>query len=62
MARWLIFSLVVAVITGVLTIVWWWVGDLWADEEHQRFQPGETEKNPGATVIRDFNRTDDEPE
>ncbi len=62
MARWLIFSLIVAVLTGVITIIWWWVGDLWADEEHQKFQPGQTDKNAGATVIRDFDRTDDTPE
>ena len=62
MAGWLIFALVLAVLTGVLTIIWWWVGDLWADEEHKRIQTGNTDKNAGATVIRDFDRTDDDPE
>ena len=62
MLGWLIFSLVLAVITGILTIIWWRVGDIWADEEHKRFQTGQdNQQNPGATVIRGFDRTDDDP-
>lgn len=64
MLGWLIFAVVLAVVGGVLTIVWWRVGDVWADEEHKRFRPGD-ETDPertGPMVIRGFDSTADRPD
>lgn len=36
MLGWLIGGLVLAVFGMLLTLVWWRVGDQWADEEHKR--------------------------
>jgi hypothetical protein len=64
MLGWIIFALVLAVVGGVLTIVWWRVGDIWADEEHKRFRGGDDEPDPqhaGPMVVRGFDSTNDRP-
>ena len=63
-AVWLIGGLVLAVGAGVFTLVWWKVGDQWADAEYKRF--GHGGGSPGSSVtetkvIRDFD-TDHEPD
>jgi flagellar basal body-associated protein FliL len=34
---WIILGVLVAVLTGVVTLIWWWVGDQWADNEYKKF-------------------------
>lgn len=36
---WLIFSLILAFGAGIGTLIWWRVGDQWADAEHKKFGP-----------------------
>ncbi len=55
MVPWIILSLVLCVVGAVLTIIWWRVGDIWADEEHKRFKGSDdSETASGATVIKSF--------
>ena len=61
MLKWLILSIILAIITGVLTIIWWRVGDIWADEEHKRFKAGDEHHPSGATVIRGFDKPETKP-
>ena len=37
---WLVGGLVLALGAGAFTVVWWKVGDQWADAEHKRFGHG----------------------
>jgi len=37
---WLLGGLVLAIGAGVFTVVWWKVGDQWADAEYKRFGHG----------------------
>ncbi len=56
-AVWLIGGLVLALGAGVFTLVWWKVGDQWADSEYKRFGHGGGSPGSSAsetTVIRDF--------
>lgn len=65
MLGWIIFALVLAVVGGVLTIIWWRVGDIWADEENKRFRGGGDDADPersGPVVIRGFDSTNDRPD
>ena len=65
MLGWIIFSVILAIIAAVLTIVWWRVGDIWADEEHKRFRGGDDEADPertGPMIIRGFDSTADRPQ
>ncbi|RMH14236.1 MAG: hypothetical protein D6695_01850 [Planctomycetota bacterium] len=60
MIGWLIFGIVLGVVGAVLTLVWWRIGDNWADEEHRRFREGlNDDAEAGATVIRGFGAKDD---
>lgn len=54
-----ILTVVIAVLTAIITLVWWKVGDQWADEEYKKFgHGGGAPKGPPPTVIEDF---DSEP-
>lgn len=58
---WLIGGLVLAVGAGVFTIVWWKVGDQWADAEYKRFGHGGGGPGggKGPEVIRGFGEDED---
>jgi len=50
-----ILTLIIAILTAVITLVWWKVGDQWADEEYKKFgHGGGAPKGPPPTVIKDF--------
>jgi len=52
---WIILSVVLAFGAGIGTLVWWKVGDQWADAEHKKFGAGPREpKGPDPTVITGF--------
>ena len=53
---WMIGGLVLAVGAGVFTVVWWKIGDQWADAEYKRFGHGGGGPGSGEApkVIRDF--------
>ena len=58
MIGWLVIGLVVAVLTIVITLVWWKVGDLWADEEYKKFgHGGGAPQGPAPKVIENFEST-----
>ncbi len=51
-----VLTIVIALITGVVTLIWWKVGDQWANEEYKKFgHGGGGPKGPPPTVISDFN-------
>lgn len=51
-----ILTVVIAILTAVITMVWWKVGDQWADEEYKKFgHGGGAPKGPPPEVIKDFN-------
>jgi hypothetical protein len=59
MLMWIVLGLVIAVVTVVFTLIWWKVGDQWADEEYKRFgHGGGGPQGPPPRVIRDL---DSEP-
>lgn len=62
MTGWLIFAAVGSVIGAILTLVWWRIGDQWADEEHKRFQSDDRTRQEGAQVIRGFGPSQEEPD
>lgn len=37
---WVIMGILLTVFTGVITLIWWWVGDQWADDEYKKFGHG----------------------
>ncbi len=54
---WLAGGLVLAIGAGVFTVVWWKVGDQWADAEYKRFGHGgggPGSGNEAPKVIRGF--------
>ena len=53
---WLAGGLVLAIGAGVFTVVWWKVGDQWADAEYKRFGHGGGGPGSGDApkVIRGF--------
>lgn len=51
-----ILTVIIAVITAAVTLVWWKVGDQWADDEYKKFgHGGGAPKGPPPKVIKDFN-------
>ncbi|MBL4592150.1 MAG: hypothetical protein JKY96_09350 [Phycisphaerales bacterium] len=38
MLLWIVLAILLALITSVFTLVWWWIGDQWANEEHKKFK------------------------
>jgi hypothetical protein len=59
MLIWISLGLVIALVTFVVTIVWWKVGDQWADDEYKKFgHGGGGPKGPAPTVINDFDSAD----
>jgi len=52
---WIIFAVILALGAGFGTLIWWRVGDQWADAEHKKFGP-RRDRTEGAapTVIRGF--------
>jgi hypothetical protein len=55
----IVLTVVVAILTAIVTLIWWKVGDQWADEEYKKFgHGGGAPKGPPPTVIEDF---DSEP-
>ncbi|MCL4222009.1 MAG: hypothetical protein KJZ65_11650 [Phycisphaerales bacterium] len=64
MVGWLIFAASLAVVGSLLTLLWWRVGDQWADEEHKRFRAGPDDGAPGAgaQVVRGFGASAEEPD
>lgn len=58
---WLIGGLVLAVGAGVFTVIWWKVGDQWADAEYKRFgHGGGGPQGEEPKVIRDFDDESDD--
>ena len=53
MGFWIVLGVILGIATTVLTLVWWKVGDNWADAEHKRFK-GKAPRSdgPAPTVIR----------
>ncbi len=52
---WLSLGFVIAVLSAGFTLLWWKVGDQWADEEYKRFgHGGGGPQGNGPTVIKDF--------
>ena len=50
-----ILTVIVALLTAVITMIWWKVGDQWADDEYKKFgHGGGAPKGPPPTVIKDF--------
>lgn len=37
---WVIMGVLLTVLTAVITLIWWWVGDQWADDEYKKFGHG----------------------
>ncbi len=37
MLLWIVLGVIVAILATVFTLVWWWVGDQWANDEHKKF-------------------------
>lgn len=62
MIGWLIFAAVLAVAGTFLTLLWWRIGDQWADEEHKRFHAGREDHDEGARVVRGFGQSSEGPE
>lgn len=62
MVGWLIFAACLAVVGSLLTLLWWRVGDQWADEEHRRFRSGGDGGSQGAQVVRGFGSSQEEPD
>ncbi len=59
MVIWILLGLFIAIVTTAFTLLWWKVGDQWADEEYKKFgHGGGGPKGPPPKVIRDF---DSEP-
>ena len=51
-----ILTVVIAVLTAIITLIWWKVGDQWADDEYKKFgHGGGAPKGPPPEVIKDFN-------
>ncbi len=61
MTFWIVMGLILAVGAGLGTLIWWRVGDQWADAEHKKFAP-KRDRMHGAdpTVIRGFNTDNDD--
>ncbi|MGV6813709.1 MAG: hypothetical protein ACWA5W_01725 [Phycisphaerales bacterium] len=60
MVMWILFALLIAIVTAVFTLLWWKVGDQWADEEYKKFgHGGGAPKGPAPKVIRDFDAQSD---
>ncbi|MCA9275031.1 MAG: hypothetical protein KDA29_03300 [Phycisphaerales bacterium] len=56
MAGLVILTVVIAVLTAIITLIWWKVGDQWADDEYKKFgHGGGAPKGPPPEVIKDFN-------
>lgn len=50
-----ILTVIIAMLTAVITLVWWKVGDQWADDEYKKFgHGGGAPKGPPPKVIKDF--------
>lgn len=55
MAGLVILTVVIAVLTAIITLIWWKVGDQWADDEYKKFgHGGGAPKGPPPEVIKDF--------
>lgn len=52
----IVLTVIIAVLTAIITLVWWKVGDQWADEEYKKFgHGGGAPKGPPPQVVDDFN-------
>jgi|GEM_PF-1742273 len=59
MVVWISLGLFVGLVTAVMTLVWWKVGDQWADEEYKKFgHGGGGPSGPAPTVISNFDAKD----
>lgn len=59
MLVWISLGLFVGLVTAVMTLVWWKVGDQWADEEYKKFgHGGGGPSGPGPKVISNFDAKD----
>lgn len=51
----IVLTVIVAILTAIITLIWWKVGDQWADEEYKKFgHGGGAPKGPPPKVIQDF--------
>tara|TARA_R110002073_G_scaffold118918_1_gene258547 strand:+ start:435417 stop:435659 length:243 start_codon:yes stop_codon:yes gene_type:complete len=59
MVVWVSLGLFIGLMTAFFTLIWWKVGDQWADEEYKKFgHGGGAPKGPPPKVISNF---EDEP-
>ena len=59
MVVWISLGLFVGLVTAVMTLVWWKVGDQWADEEYKKFgHGGGGPSGPAPKVISNFDDKD----
>jgi hypothetical protein len=55
MAIWITLGLFIAFVTVVITLIWWKVGDQWANDEYKKFgHGGGAPKGPPPKVISGF--------
>ncbi len=40
MLGWIVLGVILAIVTAAITLIWWWVGDQWADDEYKKFGHG----------------------
>ena len=51
----IVLTVVIAILTAGITMIWWKVGDQWADDEYKKFgHGGGGPKGPPPKVIEDF--------
>ena len=59
MVIWILLGLFIAIVTAAFTLVWWKVGDQWADEEYKKF--GHGGGGPQGLPPKVITNFDDEP-
>ena len=59
MTFWLVMAVILALGAGFGTLIWWRVGDQWADAEHKKFGSRQTRSRADAPkVIQGFDEQD----
>lgn len=58
MTFWLVMAVILALGAGFGTLIWWKVGDQWADAEHKKFAPRQNRSVDDApTVIHGYDES-----
>lgn len=60
MLGWILLGIFLTLATAAITLIWWWVGDQWADDEYKKFGHGGGVKRVAehTRVISDADQTD----